>query len=240
MFGRWHDSRLLLAFSAGAIASVAAGAWPALATGFDTTPSWDGSSSIAPFGSPQTATYGQTFVAPAGGDLQSFTFFPEGSATLQAQALVYAWSGSLLGGNSPQGAIGPALYASAPFTIAPTGGVFVPYTATTGGLALTPGASYIALFTVSGPDPSDAANSSGTDSWGLISSHVANNGGGGLNFDNNSTFSTLNNGQWDDFGDFGDLAWRATFTASLPEPASLAILSAGLIGLATVRRRKRS
>ncbi len=186
---RWRGQFIrctTLALGASVFGFALAVAKPASATVFDTTPFWDGSSTTHPFGSPDTATYGQTFVAPADSTLQNFTFYLNGPATLQVQAQVFAWSGSLTSGSPPQGAVGSPLFTSAPFMITPTGGTFVPYTVNTGGIALTPGSPYVALFTISGPDPTDFTNSSGTDSWGaILFSHVPNDGGGGFNFDNN-------------------------------------------------------
>jgi hypothetical protein len=73
---------------------------------FNTVPSWNGSSTIQPFGPPpnNTETYGQTFIAPAGSTkLTSFTFYINDNgdgANFPYQGLVTDWSGSLVGGAS--------------------------------------------------------------------------------------------------------------------------------------------
>jgi hypothetical protein len=150
--------------------------------------------------------------AQASAILDSFTFYIDGAATLDFQAQVYAWSGSLTGGNPPQGATGPALFTSAVLTYTDTDGpgVFTAITINTGGLFL-PDGNYVALLTTSGlqTDP----NVSGTTGWGDTQFvHVANSGGGGFNFYNNGdNRAALNTTPWDDSIDFGDLAWTAVF-----------------------------
>src|SRR5262245_24682580 len=75
----------------------------------NTVPSWNGSSSIAPFGEPQTSTYGQTFTATnaLGTQLDSFSFFLKNVASSNTTftAHVAAWDGLK--------ATGPILYSSA-------------------------------------------------------------------------------------------------------------------------------
>jgi hypothetical protein len=219
---------------------------------YDTTPFWDGSSFIFPWGpvNSSTATYGQTFVAPATDNvLQNFTFYISGQgngATVTFQADVYAWFGSLQGGNGPQGSTGPALFTSPNMTFTDNG-TFQPVTVNTGGVALTPGADYVALFTTSDP-ASVTANADNFNSfvWGDVFAHVANNGGGGFNFYNNTSSAQLSAPPWDDFADFGDLAWRAEFTggvSGVPEPSSLAMFgmgSATFAGYFGWRRRKKA
>src|SRR5947209_2430632 len=63
---------------------------------YSSTASWDGISSVASFGVPNTATIGQTFVAPEKDViLTSFTFFldvPSGT-NVQFRAEVFTWIG---------------------------------------------------------------------------------------------------------------------------------------------------
>ena len=198
---------------------------------YDTTPSWNGSDYIYYWGPPQgtdvTGTYGQTFVAPSTDNvLQNFTFYLTGlgngeSVTFQAD--VYAWSGSLTAGNSPQGSTGAPLFTSSNMTFTDNG-AFQAITVNTSGLTLTPGADYVALFTTSDP-ASLAANGDSTNSFafGEINggSHVSDNGGGGFNFYNNPLSSQLATPPWDDNTDYGDLAWNAHFTQGVPEPSTL-------------------
>jgi hypothetical protein len=210
---------------------------------FDTTPEWNGSQYINSFGNPNTATYGETFIAPTNNVLQSFTFYIEGSAgdVASMKAYVFAWTGSLFGGNGPQGAVGPALYASPSSIVLTADGNFDPVTVTTGGTTLTAGDQYVILLTVS--NPSDFNATTGQFLWGLASSQngLPNDGGGGFNFFNNgSDFGEINNGQWDDFENFGDLAFKATFTsASIPEPSSGVVLGVGVVGLLGYGRARR-
>jgi hypothetical protein len=216
---------------------------------YDTIPEWNGTTAIATWGSVQsgyTATVGQTFLAPAGVlTLNSFSFevtdFTPGS-TLSFQAAVYAWSGSLLGGNPPQGANGPPLFTSPAMAFVDTGS-FQMVTINTGGIALTPGAAYVALLTTSDPG-SIAANGNALKLFELgltgFFVHQPNNGGGGFNFYNNTSSSQLNTTLWDDFADNGDLAWTATFTTVVvPEPGSLMLLFLGVAGLLVVQQRRR-
>lgn len=216
-------------------------------TVYDTTGSWNGTDYISSWGRPNTATYGQTFYAPMVDNiLEDFTFYiyVEQGFQIQYRAHVFAWSGSMLGGGGGQ-ATGPALYSS-PSLVINGNSAFQAVTINTGGVPLVPGNPYVALFTIS--DPVDYYNNvPGVLSyWGAhLWTHVSNDGGGGFVFYNNGDdFSLLNSSSWDNFADFGDLAWRATFSSgsssSVPEPGSVALLlGMGACGLVAMRRRRR-
>jgi len=233
--------RILLVF--GFAAMLAAGASQTRASvSFDTTPYWNGVTAIYPWGPSDTATYGQTFIAPVGAPvLNAFTFHITGNGpqpTVTFQADVFAWSGSLLGAGGG-GAIGPALFTQSNMTLTDTG-AFQAVTVNTGNLVLTPGNQYVALFTISDP-ASQAANTFGNFLWGDTGwgQHVPNNGGGGFVFDNNaSDYLALNTTNWDNFADYGDSAWDAFFS-TIPEPGTVTLVGLSIVGLHAISRRKK-
>lgn len=211
------------------------------ATMFDTITAWNGSSAASPFGNPDTATYGQTFIAPVDTLMTDFTFMvnAQQGTNLQFRGEVFSWTGSLLGGGGGQ-ATGAALYTSAPMTL--TGNGLFQSVTVNPNIVLTPGNQYVALLTVS--DPIDYAATTGTGTWGInLFSHAGNSGGGGFVFYNNANnHGALNSSVWDNFTDLGDSAWRANFTgagAAVPEPGSVALLVGGLISGGMVVRRRR-
>jgi VPDSG-CTERM motif len=234
-------TKLLKIAALTAAASVVA--YQAQAQTYSTVGSWNGSDDISAFGNPNTATYGETFIAPAGASLlDSYTFYIEGSATLTMQGIVGPWGGSLFGGSSPQGTTSIS-YTGADQVYSSSGGGFVPVTVTIpGGVAVTPGAAYFMGLTISGA--SEYANSAGTTEWG----NIFNNGipqslGGGFNFYNNGNdFGALTTSSWDDFENFGTLAFSATFTGtgnqSVPDAGTTSgMFGIALAGLAALRRK---
>lgn len=216
-------------------AGLAAAPGLAAAQTIDTMPSWDGQSSISSWGTYGTAVYGETFTAP-GSALTGFTFEVDNhgqDSTVVAQ--VYAWSGSLFGGNGPQGATGAALFSSDTFTI---GGVygFQAVHVDTGSTPLTIGQNYVILLADTGNDQTSGV-------WGLTGffSHPGVAHDGGFNFYNSDyQLSSISANSWDSFADFGSLAYTATFTGgAVPEPATWALMIAGFGGAGGMLRRRR-
>ena len=196
------------------------------ATTISTLGDWDGSSSIAAWGGGATNTYGEVFTAP-GGSLTSFTFeVNDNGSPASYVAEVYAWAGSVTGGNGPQGTVGPALYTSAPMTTSGDG-AFDAITINTGGVALATGANYVI-------DLYDGSDDGVGGEWGNIFSHPGVAGDGGFNFNNGPSSSPA----WDDFADFGSLAYSASFGA-VPEPTSWALMIVGVAGLGGALRSSR-
>ena len=155
-----------------------------------------------PFGYPDTATYGETFTAPTNGDvnLQDFGFYmgnPDTSGdNILLRAYIATWNGTHAG---------TLLYVSADYDYANTGDAHLTFT--TGGLTLTPGATYVAFLSVS-----ELFGQSGGTSH-ISSGDPTIPGGNFVWYNNQSDFGALFTNNWDNTGVKPDWAFNATFTA---------------------------
>jgi hypothetical protein len=246
------DPRKFL-ITAGAMAVVCLSPSARAGQSYDTTPGWDGASSIGAFGpasADDTPTYGETFVAPAGNTyLNSYTFYvgssdgATGADGYLPDAVgdqysvigeVFNWTGGLQAGNPSQGTTGPALYTSPSFTVTSDGAFDAVTVTIPGGLSLVAGDSYVVDLTdLTGPSSNFGVF--GDTEFG----HVANDGGGGFNYSNIGEVGT-----WDDGYDFGDLAFTANFSSgssAVPDASSTAALvGVALAGLSLLARRQRA
>jgi len=189
-----------------------------------TLPFWDGSTSIHPWGGAGTNTYGEVLDAP-GSSLTSFTFEVNNNGTAANYvAQVYAWSGSTTTG-SP---VGAALY-TGPASILEAANGFQAVTVNTGGVAVTTGQRYEILLY-------DGSDDGVSGQWGLTPPFGVHPGvAGDVGFVFNNGPSDVNGTA----GDYGSLAYSATFTDGVPEAATWAMMIAGfgLVGIAARRRK---
>ncbi|MFN6563542.1 MAG: PEP-CTERM sorting domain-containing protein [Nostoc sp. ChiSLP01] len=204
-------------------------------TVIDTTPSWNGTDFISPFGEENTATYGQTFTVGSDNVLNDFTFFLNDfdgqSDVVDFAAYVAEWDGFK--------ATGPILYQSAPQSTTNAPG-FEQFTFNTGGISLTSGKQYVAFLSAS----NFFDGTPGQATLGATGFQDVYSGGDFVYYNNGSDFSLLTQNTWDDVGGgfFGDSAFKASFsqaTTSVPEPTTiLGILAFGVFGIGSLNKRK--
>ena len=179
------------------------------------------------FGNPNTATYGQTFVAPTDSYLKSYTssFAYSGGDAFDFRLYVGEW-------DSVQNRLADApLFTSGDLNSVAEGDGFQAIKVNTN-LSLTAGKKYVAFYSTS-------AQSSRP--FGLMQQALANSNAyadGDFAFQNNGDdFGSLSNNGWNVGFTPNDTAFRAEFQA-VPEPASMLALGASALGLLRRRRAK--
>jgi hypothetical protein len=183
---------------------------------------------IAPFGSPDTQTYGEVFTSPVTGTLDSFTLYLNGAIGGDLFGGVGAWNGtSAFNYNFGESA---DLYDSAAVAGDHSGAyTFNP------NIAVTAGSNYVVFLSVFGQDHSNQFTTTMplANSGGVFDYFVWNNDCSG--FCNGSPTST----QWNYFFNAGSAQTDLTF--SVPEPTTWALMLMGFGGLgAALRGRRRA
>jgi hypothetical protein len=179
------------------------------------------------------ATVGQTFLAPPGASTLTGYGLQLGGGTAGASLTVSTFLYALGPGDAISGdALFSATLAGNPSS------AFDAYVrrGVTTSVALTPGARYVALYTVSpsfGALPSIATNAVG------VNGDDAYAGGSLVYADNGADLAALLRPGALVSGGRYDLAFDATFTSTVPEPTSMALVGAGLLLLAVGERRRR-
>ena len=181
-------------------------------------------SSIDPFGpTPATPTYGQVFVSPRSGTLDSFSFTLLGGVG-QIHAGVGTWTGGYNnsgGGGSPTTLWESALVMSGPGVVTFTPNVHI--------LDLTKYVAYITVY-------------NSPDAMGSTSLALGDNSNSALRYFtfDNGTGNPSGNIAWDNgVIDYGDALFSFSVT-TVPEPAEWALMIAGFGLAGAVARRRRS
>jgi hypothetical protein len=175
---------------------------------------------ITVVGAPDTTNYGEEFTAP-GGTLQSWSFATDGGTPGNLGFVIAAWNGTE--------AVGPALYQGTVMTN--TGASGETYTWSGINLALAAGTQYIAYLTVAGVnDPTSNVPVQGSlDNGGL--------GGEFFYLNSDGADPLASPSQWYSYV-IPDMTFSATFGNAIPEPSTVALLGAGLLGMGVLRRKR--
>ncbi|NDB68968.1 MAG: hypothetical protein EB015_13365, partial [Methylocystaceae bacterium] len=191
---------------------------PSYAQTIDNASSWDNTNFTGTWGVPNTATYGQTFTAPAGaGYLNTFQVYLKNFSGSQVnyQAYLYSWDGAH--------ATGLAIFAGAVSQAPNSPSSFTPVLINTGSAPVTAGSNYVFFLTTS-----DVTNPSNGDYfWGenqIVNSYL----GGKFVYLNNgpASFNDIYTGIWGDgcfMSDCFSLAFIANFAPSSLNISSLTV-----------------
>ncbi len=174
-----------------------------------------------------TPTYGQTFTATASENvLDSMLFRIASSNAIDFRAYVYQWD------SANSAIVGPALFTSDVRTIPNTEfGFFEDVSVATGGIELTPGTVYIAMYSTLG------LTGSGYAAWENAPDSAY--AGGKFEYNNASDFGGLGS-NWNNYGDFGDLGFTLELSNAVPEPGAWLLSIGGALFLALLNRKRRS
>jgi hypothetical protein len=215
-------------------------ALPAAGSSINTFPTWNGITTISSLGYPNTSSYGEVITAPSTSILTGFSFYLKEPVGFEFQAFVAHWDP--VGDDNP----GPISYGSP--VVTSTTYSLIQYSVAGLGVPVTGGVPYLLYVTIDGVYASDAGftgdiGSMGGELGGTFGNApadyfvYANDGGNGAALHSNWNLIGCANS----FGDCGQAAFVADFSdpSSVPEPASLTLLTTGLVGLIVRRRDKR-
>jgi hypothetical protein len=236
--------KISIATASAALLALSAAKTAQAGTLIDTTPSWNGTNVVVSMGEGTTTTYGQTFTVGSDNVLNDFSFWLNGynfyPDVVDFAAYIAEWDGSKITGpilySSPQQAttneLGPEQFTLEQFTFK------------TGGLSLESDKQYVAFLSASyfldGIQGEAAMGIIGIYNDGVYQDTYS--GGTFVYSNNESNFSLLSQNAWDSVAwnaDFGDTAFKASFSKSVPEPGSvISLLVFGTLGAGLTLKRK--